>query len=182
MEKIDENLKWMASGKMGCVFGTYFAKRPQLASWYRVFNPETIVMPDGAFMLSYVFPNKNKAEVRAWCLKNGFYEEHILPDVIGLRIKTKHGVAWVQYFGPDSHVKTRQAPQAEICFTVKLPIKSYFKVGINAVLHLAHASVESIAPKKRDHFWKQSFINTESRLGHKPTLHEAAKTTWLKFW
>ena len=35
------------------------------------------------------------------------YEDITSKNTIGLRIKTEEGVSWVQYFGKDSHAKTR---------------------------------------------------------------------------
>ena len=109
---------------------------------------------------------------------NVMYEDITSKNTIGLRIKTEEGVSWVQYFGKDSHAKTRQTPNAELLFCVKLPKKRYFKVGFKGVLHLAHASIEYLKEECLDKLWQGSFDKTEKILGHKPTINDAAKTTW----
>ncbi len=95
-----------------------------------------------------------------------------------MRFGLGDNIVWVQNFGKDSHVKTRQAPISELMMCVKLPAVSYFKVGFKGVLHLAHASVTGLKKLKADRLWDTSFKNTEKALGHKPTLREAAKTTY----
>ena len=175
---MDANKQWMSSGKIGCAFAAYFAKRPNLCCWVTVVNPDTFYMPKDAMILSIQFPDKTKKQVFDWAISNGFYTEDLGNGNIGLRYKIGDKIAWVQYFGLDSHAKTRQAPIPELCLTVKMPLQSYAKVGINNVLHLAHACVSSLNKRAQDIMWNSSFTNTEKRLGHKPTLNEAAKTTY----
>jgi hypothetical protein len=119
-------------------------------------------------------------EVRQWALGNGFYLENIDDMYEGLRVKSGQFVSWVQYFGPDSHVKTRQSPHAMLSFCMKLPAIYHAKVGFSGVLHLAHASVQSLSEKAKEAMWKRSFVHTERILGHKPTVAEAAKTTFVR--
>ena len=175
----DINKIWMSSAKrIGCTFAALFAKRPELVGWKTIVNPETFKIPKDAFILSLQFPNMSKAEVFIWALKNGFYTEQIDESNIGLRYKIGNDVAWVQYFGLDSHVKTRQAPIPELMLCVKLPAKYYFKVGFKGILHLAHASIESLKSLKADRLWETSYKNTLKTLGHRPTVTEASKTTF----
>lgn len=115
-----------------------------------------------------------------WALRNGFREEDNGDGCIGLRYDVGDNVAWVQYFGPDAHVPTRRTPMSELMMCIKLPAKYYVKVGFKGILHLAHASVSSLTDFMADKLWNSSFINTKKRIGHKPTLREAAKTTYLK--
>ncbi len=141
------------------------------------------------FIISMVFPFANKDSVRDWALRNDFYIETIhgkskddgSNDVFeGLRIKIDGNVSWVQYFGPDSHVKTRQSPHPMLTFTVKLPAHVYAKTMVKGIYHLAHASIEFFTAKQANTLWDQSFKKTKKELGFKPTLREAAKTTFVK--
>jgi len=106
------------------------------------------------------------------------YEDITSKDTTGLRYKNGKVISWVQYFGPDSHVKTRQAPVSELLFSVQLPDKYYSKVGFKGVLHLAHASISHIKENSLDKIWDSCFKRTKKLLGHLPTVREAAKTTF----
>lgn len=175
----DENKKWMSNSKnIGCTFAALFAKNPKSVGWKTIVNPHTFEIPNDAFILSLQFPMGDIATVLSWAIRKGFYIEHLEGKNIGLRYKIGDQISWVQYFGPDSHVKTRQAPIPELMMCVKLPAKYYMKVGFKGILHLAHASIEGIKSMKVDKMWETSFKRTEKSLGHKPTLREAAKTTY----
>lgn len=174
----DQNLKFIRSGKTGCVFASIMAKNPDKIGWKRIFNPDKLIVPDDAFIVSYIFDNKSKEEVLNWALENGMYLDITSKKSTGLRYKGASGVSWVQYFGQESHVKTRQTPNSELLFCVKLPKSMYLKVGFKGVLHLAHASVEHIKNDLLDGIWNACFKSTEKRLGYKPTVLEAAKTTY----
>lgn len=176
--KVDENLKFISSGKTGCVFASIMGKNPEKIGWKRFINPDKLIIPEDAFIISYVFENKSKDDVLHWALKNGMYLDITSKDSTGLRYKGDYGVSWIQYFGQDSHVKTRQTPHSELLFCVKLPKKTYLKVGFKGVFHLAHASVEHIKSDLLDGIWNACFKSTEKRLGYKPTVLEAAKTTF----
>lgn len=176
---MDHNKVWMSSAKrIGCTFAALFAKNPELVGWKTIVNPDGFIIPTDALILSLQFPDMNKAHVINWALKNGFYLEKIDDQNEGLRYKIGESVAWVQYFGLDSHVKTRQAPIPELMLCVKLPAKYYWKVGFKGILHLAHAGIESLKSFKVDRLWETSFKNTAKTLGHKPTIVEASKTTF----
>lgn len=175
---MDSNLEYIKKGKTGCVFATIMARAPEKIGWKRIFNPKFLTIPKDAYIVSFIFEGKTKDEVKQWALENGMYEDITSKNTTGLRYKLKNGVSWVQYFGQDSHVKTRQTPNAELLFCVKLPKKSYFKVGFKGVFHLAHASIEHIKEKHLDTLWRQSFIRTKEIIGYKPTVEEAAKTTF----
>lgn len=175
----DLNKKWMCNAKnIGCTFAAIFAKNPELVGWYTIVNPDGLHIPNDALILSLQFPDMNKALVMQWALNNGFYLEDIGEGNTGLRYKVGNQVSWVQYFGEDSHVKTRQAPIPELMMCVKLPKKYYWRVGYKGILHLAHASIEGIKNLKVDSMWNTSFKRTAKSLGHTPTLKEAAKTTF----
>jgi len=126
------------------------------------------------------FNRKDIHQVREWALSNGFYIENVDDMYEGLRIKSGLFTSWVQYFGQDSHVKTRQSPYSMLSFTCKLPAKYYTKVGFNGILHLAHASVAKIKEKASHVLWNQSVAKTKKELGFSPTIAEAAKTTFKK--
>lgn len=179
MKKIDKNLEFIRSGKTGCVFATILSKNPDKIGWKRILNPSKIEIPKDSCIISYIFENKSKEEVKQWALDNGMYEDITSSNTTGLRYKNSNGVSWVQYFGKDSHVKTRQTPNSELLFCVKLPKKTYAKVGFKGVFHLAHASVEYIKNEYLDLLWNRSFTRTKSILGMHPTINEAAKTTFL---
>lgn len=168
----------MSTGKIGCTFAALFAKKPQSVNWITIVNPDKFYIPDNAAILSIQFPESNIDLVRDWALNNGFYEEVITDSLTGLRYKIGNNVAWVQYFGEDSHVKTRQAPIPELMLCVKLPLVQFAKVGFNGILHLAHTCVASLTDKKTNKLWETSYKNTNKQLGHSPSLIEAAKTTY----
>lgn len=173
------NRKWMSNARnIGCTFAALFARNPELVGWNTIVNPSRLEIPKNALILSLQFPYMNKETVLEWALANGFYLEDIGEGNIGLRYKIGKEISWVQYFGKDSHVKTRQAPIPELMMCVKLPPKYYFKVGFKGILHLAHASIEGLKSIKVDKMWETSFKRTEKSLGHKPTLIQAAKTTY----
>ncbi|MAX51451.1 MAG: hypothetical protein CMH22_05685 [Methylophaga sp.] len=174
----DENLKYIRQGKTGCVFATIMARDPDKIGWKRIFNPTEITVPKNAYIVSYIFENKSMEEVKQWALDRGMYEDITSKNTTGLRYKGENGVSWVQYFGKESHVKTRQTPHSELLFCVKLPKKYYLKVGFKGVLHLAHASVEHIKEKSLDIIWESCFKRTKKILGYNPTVAEAAKTTY----
>ena len=175
---MDKNLEFIKKGKTGCVFATLMAKTPKSVGWERVFNPKELYIPKDAYIVSFIFEGKDKDQVKEWALENGMYEDITSKNTTGLRYKGKNGISWVQYFGQDSHVKTRQTPNAELLFCVKLPKKSYWKVGFKGVLHLAHASVEHLAEKTLDYIWDKSHKRTKQIIGYTPTVEEAAKTTF----
>lgn len=178
MKNKDLNLDYIKSGKTGCVFASIMAKDPEKIGWKRIINPETLIIPESAFIISFVFEDKCKSEVIDWALLNGMFLDITSKESTGLRYKGEYGVSWVQYFGQESHVKTRQTPYSELLFCVKLPKQTYLKVGFKGVLHLAHASVEHIKSDLLDGIWNACFKSTEKRLGYKPTVLEAAKTTF----
>lgn len=174
----DANLAFIKSGKTGCVFASIMAKSPKKIGWERILNPESLIIPDNAFIVSFIFEKKSKEQVINWALDNGMYLDITSKESTGLRYKGDNGVSWVQYFGPESHVKTRQTPYSELLFCVKLPKTTYVKVGFKGVLHLAHASVEHIKTELLDNIWNACFKSTKKRLGYQPTVLEAAKTTF----
>lgn len=177
---MDINKKWMSNAKnIGCTFAALFAKNPDSIGWKTIVNPDVFIIPKDAFILSLQFPDMSKAHVMNWALNNGFYLEDLGEGNTGLRYKLGDNVAWVQYFGEDSHVKTRQAPTPELMLCVKLPAKYYWQVGFKGVLHLAHAGIQSIKHMtKVEKMWETSFKRTRKTLGYSPTLKEAAKTTY----
>jgi hypothetical protein len=174
----DSNLDFIRAGSTGCVFATILSRDLDKVGWKRIFNPTELVIPEDAFIVSYIFEGKTKDEVLAWALEQGMYEDITSKKTTGLRYKGKDNVSWVQYFGPDSHVKTRRSPQAEILFCVQLPTKYYHKVGYKGVLHLAHASVSHLKEKALDRVWDMCFRRTKELLGFSPTIEEGAKTTF----
>jgi len=174
----DINLNYIKKGRTGCVFAAIMARNPEKIGWERIFNPTTLQYNKNSSIVSFIFENKNKDEVLRWALNNGMYEEITSKNTTGLRYKGDNGLSWVQYFGSDSHVKTRQTPNAELLFCVKLPKNQYLKVGFKGVLHLAHASVEHIKENLLDGIWDNCYTKTKKILGYTPTVAEAAKTTF----
>lgn len=183
---IQENLDWIKSGKIGCTFASYFSRIPEAIGWKFIIISEVPgkptftkwEIPKDCLMLSIMFPNMNKNRVRNWALHAGFFTEDLGEGNEGLRFKSSEGISWVQYFGYDADVITRQAPHPMLLMSVKLPTKSYVKVGFKGILHIAHASVEGLSDYVCDRLWNTSFENTKRQLGHEPTLAEAAKTTF----
>lgn len=173
-----ENLEWIKSGKIGCTFAAYFARCPETIGWVFETDPANFHIPKDCLMLSLIFPHCDKLFVKDWALKNGFYIEPIADGLEGLRYKCPEGVSWVQYFGFDADVPTRQCPHPMLTFCVKLPNKYYVKVGFKGVLHIAHACVSGISDYVANKLWDSSHQNTKKQIGHKPTIKEAAKTTY----
>jgi hypothetical protein len=181
------NQQWIAKGSTGCTFATLFSKTPEVVGW-RFLTPGQwwhlkYLTDELPLIVSIEFNNDgywNKKTVREWALSQGFYEEETSPDTIGLRIQCKQGVAWVQYFGPDSHVKTRQSPTPMLLYTNHLGKAYYVKVGFKGILHLAHAWYHKISERVYDLLWERSYQQTKKKIGHAPTIVEAAKTTWKK--
>lgn len=178
--KTNENLEWIRKGNTGCVFATLFSKNPENVGWEFVKHED--YKYNNSLLISIVFPKYfTKSMVRIWALQNNFFEESTGANNIGLRIKCKEGVSWVQYFGKDSHVKTRQAPVPMLMFTNKLNRSYYAKVGFKGILHLAHAFSDKVKENIYDLLWQRSYKQTKKILGHSPTIKEAAKTTWERF-
>jgi len=180
VKEIQEQKEWIKSGGIGCLFATALLNRANEIGWVFQIEPKRLEIPKDCFVLSILFPNSNAEKVRLWALDNGFYIEDINEMYEGLRINLSEGISWVQYFGKDSHVKTRQSPHPMLSFTCKMPPQTYFKVGFNGVLHLAHASIKHLTKLAADKMWENSHKKTEKILGHKPTIREAAKTTFIK--
>lgn len=184
MKYQDKNKEWFGRGFGGCTFAALFAKKPESVNWTTVNNEQGWKLDKdwfhGTALLSIQFPGWDIAGVRAWAYDNGFYEEQIDHEkgLMGLRFQLANNIAWVQYFGPDAHVATRQAPIPELCMAVKLSGIQYAKVGFKGILHLAHASVAGLTQKAADILWDSSHKNTEKRIGHKPGIEQAAKTTY----
>jgi len=179
MTPIEENIAWIRSGKIGCTFATLFARNPEKVGWR--FYEKEIGLPCNDLIVSVVFPNRTRNEVQEIALRSPyFYLEDLGEGLEGLRYKAKEGVSWVQYFGPDSHVVTRQTPHPMLTWTNKLPAHIYAKTMVKGILHLAHASIAGLTAKAADKLWETSFIHTAKILGKKPGLAEAAKTTWKK--
>lgn len=176
---MDKNLKWMQKGNLGCVFGTYFSQNPEKYGWKRFIDPTELHDFQDYSSVSLVFENFDLKQTREWALNNGFYEEKINDECIGLRIKVRDKVAWVQYFGQESHVKTRQSPCSELIFKVGNPIDAFHRVKVDEVLHLAQMAINTSIKKFAESFWRKSFENTKKIIGHELGVKEAAKTTWL---
>lgn len=179
-EYYEKTICWLRSGKIGCSFAVALARKPEDIGWRFQINPKELRWTPNTFLLTLVFPDKDIHSVKEWALKNGMYIEDLDGLYEGLRLKIGGDISWVQYFGPDSHVLTRQSPYPMLNLCVKLDKWSYAKVGFKGVLHLAHAPIKYINRLYWDKLWDLSFINTEKRLGHKPTIREAAKTTYIK--
>ncbi len=178
MNPVTEILEWMKTGKIGCTFASYFARCPETIGWKFVIDPVFFKVPQDCLMLSLVFPQWDKELVKLWAMNNGFFLEKVEDGLTGLRFKFPEGIAWVQYFGPDADVITRQAPHPMLMMSVKMPAKYYAKVGFKGILHIAHASVASISNYVADRLWDSAHTNTTRQLGHKATIREAAKVTY----
>lgn len=191
---MQENIDWIASGKIGCVFASALVKQREKIGWiFDAFELTDNFIPEIAAecwnIWSGVFPGANKELVREWAYHNGFTSERLGYNYnqddnrwylcTGLRYRMKEGSAWVQYFGPDSHVKTRRAPHPMLSMTLKLPAHVYAQTMIKGVLHLAHASIEFIKAADAHTLWERSFEQTKKLLHHKPDKTQAAKVTFI---
>lgn len=175
------NLEWIQKGNTGCTFATLFSKAPDTVGWKFYHYYEWMSKRPEDLLICIEFPLGMKVdEIRSWALHVGFYLEDTSDNTEGLRIDCKEGKAWVQYFGPDSHVVTRQAPYPMLMYCNKLGKSYYVKVGFKGILHLAHAFYDKIGSRVYNLLWDRSYKQTCKKLGHVPTIKEAAKTTWLK--
>lgn len=179
-EIYEKTIEWIRSGKIGCTFATTLARHPEKIGWKFQINPTKLEWDEDTYLLSIIFPDGDINSVRNWALDNGMYLEDIEDLYQGLRLKIGDDISWVQYFGPDSHVATRQTPYPMLNLCVKQSGFTYYKVGFKGVLYLAHASVEHIKKKAHDFLWATSHTMTANKLHHKPTIKEAAKTTYIK--
>src|SRR5665811_614284 len=142
-EIIQNQIEWIKSGKIGCLFASALVRKHEEIGWMFDVNPEKLEIPQSAFILSLIFPEANTETIRTWALGNGMYFENIDKLYQGLRIKIDKDISWVQYFGQDSHVKTRQSPYPMLSFAVKLPKRYYLKAV--SYTHLrAHETVLDI--------------------------------------
>lgn len=157
----DETIKWIRSGKIGCSFAVALARNPSSIGWKFQIDPSKLECDKDTYLLSIIFPNKDTHSVKEWALENGMYIEDIEDLYEGLRLKIGNDISWVQYFGPDSHVLTRQSPYPMLNICVKLPMFTYFKVGFKGILHLAHANIGDFTKDVCDKLWDLSFLNTE---------------------
>ena len=180
------NQEWIAKGNTGCAFATLFAKDPEKIGWKFLRLSEWDKIHrfggnlNGINIISIDFPRFASINgVKKWALRNGFFLEETSDETEGLRILCGSNVSWVQYFGPDSHVKTRQSPTAMLMFTCRLNTSFYAKVGFHGILHLAHAWYHKISDRVYDLLWDRSHKQTEKKVGHKLGIKEAAKTTFL---
>jgi hypothetical protein len=112
MEAIKENIDWIKGGKIGCVFASALVNDHDSIGWNFALNPQTLEIPRGCFIYSAVFPDMNIEQVKNWALDNGMFLESVDKLYEGLRVKQGSFISWVQYFGPDSHVKTLLLPPA----------------------------------------------------------------------
>lgn len=194
--EIKETIKWIGSGKIGCSFASTLVKIHQKIGWHfivlhstKAININFELLSTKAKMVTIVFPGANMELVRQWALRNKMYVEIIHDTEVhsdgsnnvyeGLRLNIHGKVSWVQYFGPDSHVKTRQAPYSMLTLSLHPGSHVYFKTMISGILHVAHASIEFLSEKAANILWKQSFIKTKKELGKSPGLAEAAKVTFV---
>lgn len=179
------NREWIAKGSTGCTFATLFAKKPESVGWRFMDRQQWwYARRDGnlPLIVAVEFPNDNywdRDTVRIWALEQDMWLEDTSDKTEGLRIQCGEGVAWVQYFGPDSHVVTRRSPNPMLLYTNKLGASYYVKVGFKGVLHLAHAWYDKIGERVYDLLWNRSYEQTKKRIGHAPTVIEAARTTFL---
>ena len=183
------NLDWIRSGATGCNFATLFSKKPEAVGW-KIYTWHEYIFEchhgnkfKDDLIISIEFTDNEtwtKDVVKSWALLNGFYLEDTSDKTEGLRIDVPEGKAWVQYFGPDSHVVTRRSPTPMLMYCNKLNKSYYVKVGFKGILHLAHAWYDKISDRVYDLLWQRSYKQTEKKLGHKPTIFEASKTTFLK--
>jgi hypothetical protein len=179
------NIQWIAKGNTGCTFATLFAKDPESIGWKFYDHTEWMIRRKFGVLegniISIIFPSTWEiGDVTVWAYKLGFFTEYTSDETVGLRLNCEEGVSWVQYLGPDSHVKTRQSPNPMLIYCQKLNTSFYFKVGFKGILHLAHAWNNKLKEVVADRLWNRSFKQVEKKIGHKPTIKEAAKTTFLE--
>ena len=77
MKYIDENIKWIRSGKIGCTFATALAKNPEKIGWEFQVNPSKLEWGEDVYLLSIIFPDSDIHQVKQWALDNNMYIENI---------------------------------------------------------------------------------------------------------
>jgi len=187
------NMEWIAQGNTGCTFATLFARKPASIGWtVEKHNRAFTTTSSNTLIHSIEFPHDWTNKMVRKYMKDtyaAFYEVDVDEECLGLRIDMcnavrndgKYHTSWVQYFGPDSHVVTRQSPTPMLMYTRRLNPLGYFKqVGFTGILHLAHAFSKHLTERMVNTLWQRSYEQVSKKIGHKPTIKEAAKTTWLK--
>lgn len=177
---INEQVRWIKNGKMGCAYAALLVNQRNLIGWkFEVVNDINnfdFKIAQDTYLSSLIFPYENLESVKNWALKNGFFIENIDELHEGLRIEIENKKAWVLYFGPDSHLKTRQSPFPMLMFTVKIPKIYHVKVLLKGILSVAHTSLEYISDKQNDKLWEQSHDMSKKILGFSPTRIDAFAT------
>lgn len=206
---IETQLEFYRKGMAGCLFAAHAAKDPSFYEWrlnvcefdsnaIEELIQSAINAPDVSTQ-SIIFPRVVSQEDLLDLLKLllqipsiilGQEEEFKNSICLGYRVRVGELQSWVTGFGNfDFLPKTRQAIFTEIVFRCK-PRPNYewvMKETPEGVIHLADMDMKGISENHFKALWYGSFDNTEKRLGGKPDLQSAAKTTfaipvhlWLK--
>ena len=195
-----EQLKFYRTSKGGCAFAAVAAKDPGKYGWHQVITDahsdsidteiqRAIHTPD-VTTLSLIFPSVTTdedlisfVEILRNCRNVFFEHETVYEDTIcfGIRVKVGDLKSWVSGFGNYGFLpETRRTPYTEITFRVK-PRPNYkwvMKKSPANVIHLADLDMLGITKATFIRLWELSLQNTAKRLGHKPDLKSAAKTTY----
>lgn len=197
---IETQLDFYKRGAAGCLFAAHAAHDPEGYEWRLnvcVTNPDEIeqlmqsaITTLGVSTQSIIFPtvitekdllNFLKVLLEVPSIHIGQKEKLGNVVCLGYRVKVGDLHSWVTGFGNFGFLpQTRQAVFTEITFRSK-PRPNYawiMKEAPEGIIHLADMDMKGMGENKFKALWYGSFDNTEKRLGSKPDLRSAAKTTF----
>ena len=200
-ELIGRQLAWYTAKNAGCSFAAYIAKRPDELGWHHaVLNGvdgriseairRAVEDPD-CQIISILFPYVTTGEQLVELTEQLRFARDIWLDqdevfhgerCLGFRANVGGLTSWISGFAPMEFMpETRQAPCVELAIRPK-PRPHYTVVMKQAppgVVHLADVNLYGMAKGAAFRsMWDASFRHTERRLGHRPDLRSAAKTTF----
>ena len=196
----NKQLHFYRTSRAGCAFAAVAAKNPLRYGWIQVITaPESeainseiqkAISDNTITTLSLIFPSITTNKDLVLFLQTLrvcpaiFFEHETLYEesvCVGIRVKVGEIKSWVSGFGNyDFLPETRRTPYTEITFRVK-PRPNYkwvMKKSPADVTHLADLDMLGITKATFLRLWSLSLHNTAIRLGHKPDLKSAAKTTY----
>jgi len=197
---VETQLEFYRKGMAGCLFAAHAAKDPVKYGWHLSVSEvdedgiekliQSAITDSAISTQSIIFPRVitdqdllNLLMVLQKTLSITLEQEEVFENMIclGYRAKIDELQSRITGFGSfDFLPETRQAVFTEIVFRSK-PRPKYkyvMKEAPDGVVHLADMDMQGMGENQFKALWYGSFDNTEKRLGHKPNLCSAAKTTF----
>lgn len=200
-ELIQRQLDWYTARNSGCAFAAYIARNADQLGWSHAVLDAVddrisrvirgAVEDPGCQIISILFPNVTTGEqlvelteqLRStrdiWLEQDETFNGE---RCLGFRARVGSLTSWISGFGPMEFLpETRQAPCVELAIRPK-PRPNYtivMKEAPPSIVHLADVNLYGMAKGAAFRsMWNASFRHTERRLGHRPDLRSAAKTTF----